>query len=122
MPFSMFPADYSKLPEVAFVVPNLNDDMHDGPISQGDQWLHDNLDAYAQWAKAHNSLLIVTWDENDGSSPTNQIATFAVGAHVKAGQTSSQPVTHYSVLRTIEDAFNLTPINNAKNASDLALG
>ena len=33
-----------------------------------------------QWAKAHNSLLIVTWDENDGSSSTNKIATFAVVA------------------------------------------
>ena len=46
MPFSKFPTDYSKLPNVAFVVPNLDNDMHDGPISQGDQWLQDNLDAY----------------------------------------------------------------------------
>ena len=38
-----------------------------------------------------------------------------------AGQTSSQAITHYDVLRTIESSFNLTPINNAKNASDLAL-
>jgi len=88
----------------------------------GDRWLHDNIDAYAQWAKTHNSLLIVTWDENDGSSSSNKIATFAVGAHMTAGQTSTQPITHYDVLRTIEDVFNLTPINNAKNANDLTLG
>ena len=31
-------------------------------ITNGDTWLHDNLDAYAQWAKTHNSLLNVTAD------------------------------------------------------------
>jgi len=35
MPFSKFPTDYTSLPNVAFVVPNLDNDMHDGPISHG---------------------------------------------------------------------------------------
>jgi hypothetical protein len=64
-----FPTDFSTLPTVAIVVPNLKHDMHDGPadhsIPTGDTWLKDNLDRYYQWAKTHNSLLIVTFDEND---------------------------------------------------------
>ena len=31
----------------------------------GSAWLHEHLDAYAQWAITHNSLLIITWDEDN---------------------------------------------------------
>jgi Phosphoesterase family len=67
--FSTFPkTDLSTLPTVSFVIPGVNDDMHDGTIAQGDAWLRQNLDAYAQWDKANNSLLVVTWDENSGTA------------------------------------------------------
>ena len=50
---------------------------------------------YIQWAITHNSLLILTWDEDDGSA-TSHIATIFVGAHVKAGH-YSESMNHYSV-------------------------
>jgi hypothetical protein len=59
-PFASFPGDFSQLPTVSIVVPNEQDDMHDGSIQQGDAWLKANLDGYVQWAKNNNSLLIVT--------------------------------------------------------------
>ena len=31
----------------------------------GDASLNNNLSAYATWAKANNSLLVVTWEEDD---------------------------------------------------------
>jgi hypothetical protein len=74
--------NYSSLPSVSFVIPNLTDDMHDGTIAQGDTWLKNNINSYAQWAKANNSLLMVTWDENDGTSDGNHVATILYGAHV----------------------------------------
>jgi hypothetical protein len=62
--FADFPTDFDRLPTVAFVIPNLTNDMHNGAtaqrISTGDSWLKQHLDAYYQWAKSHNSLLIVT--------------------------------------------------------------
>src|ERR1700736_6632645 len=73
-PFTSFPANFSKLPTVAWVIPNLNDDMHDGTIQQGDSWLQTNLMAYVTWARNNNSLLIVQFDEDQGTS-TNHIAT-----------------------------------------------
>src|SRR5581483_4873677 len=49
MPFTSFPTtDFSQLPTVSIVVPDLQHDMHDGTIAQGDQWLQQNLGAYAQ--------------------------------------------------------------------------
>jgi hypothetical protein len=38
--FSDFPLDFGSLPTVAFVVPNVDNDMHDGSIQKGDAWLH----------------------------------------------------------------------------------
>ncbi|MBA3825873.1 MAG: acid phosphatase, partial [Ktedonobacterales bacterium] len=83
-PFSSFPSDYGQLPNVAFVVPNLQNDMHDGSVASGDAWLQSNLGNYLTWAQTNNSLLILTWDEDDGA-PANQIPTIFVGAHVKVG-------------------------------------
>src|SRR5207237_307701 len=63
------PSNYASLPTVAFDIPDCNHDMHNGSttarITTGDTWLKDNIDPYYQWAKMHNSLLVVTWDEND---------------------------------------------------------
>ncbi|MET7280962.1 alkaline phosphatase family protein [Kribbella sp. NPDC005582] len=115
--FSSFPTDYTKLPTVSFVVPDMCNDMHDCSIGTGDTWLKSKLDAYAQWAKTHNSLLIVTFDE-DNQSSVNQITTLFVGERVKRGSYSEQ-INHYSVLRTIEDAYGLTPINNAATATPI---
>jgi hypothetical protein len=79
--------------------------MHNGTVQQGDAWLQANIRNYAQWAKTHNSLLIVTWDEDDNSA-NNQIPTIFVGARITPG-TYSETINHYSVLRTLEDLYRL---------------
>ncbi|WP_198675941.1 alkaline phosphatase family protein [Kribbella monticola] len=103
--------NYASLPTVAFVSPNMCNDMHDCSIGTGDTWLKNNLDAYAQWAKTHNSLLIVTFDEDNGSS-SNHIFTTFVGAHTQVGSFSNQ-INHYNVLSTIESAYGLSQLNSA---------
>lgn len=102
-PFSTFPQDFAKLPTVALVIPDQLNDMHDGSIAQGDAWLEKNLEQYAQWALAHNSLLIVTWDEDDGSEG-NRVATMFVGAMIKPGN-SMQRINHYSLLRMLAEMY-----------------
>ncbi|MGA9334097.1 MAG: alkaline phosphatase family protein [Rudaea sp.] len=114
-PFSSFPGDFAALPDVAFVVPNMCDDMHDCSTSTGDTWLQNNLDGYVQWAKTHNSLLVLTWDENDGS-PGNQIPLVFAGARLIPGS-YAEDIDHYSILRTIEDMYALVPLGNAASRS-----
>ena len=115
-PFGDFPTDYSSLPTVSFVVPNEDHNSHDGPLADADQWLQTNLDGYAQWAKTHNSLLIVTWDEGQLVPPFSQrIATIFCGANVQPGAFSAG-ITHYNMLRTIEEFYGLTPLANAADA------
>ncbi|MGA7161940.1 MAG: alkaline phosphatase family protein [Bacteroidota bacterium] len=122
--FSQFPSDFSKLPTVSFVAPNLIDDMHNDPnnVKHGDEWLHTQMDLYYQWAKTHNSLLIVTFDENEDTNgmtgltdPSsskkvmqNRIPTIFAGAHIKHGDYSEgKGITHVSILRTLEAMYGL---------------
>ncbi len=119
-----FPTDFSALPTVAFVIPNLINDMHNGSapasIKAGDTWLCAHLGDYYKWAKQHNSLLIVTFDEDntkhagltDPGDPKpekrNQIATILAGAHIKPGDyEEGKGVTHVNLLRTLEAMYKL---------------
>jgi len=117
-PFTSFPTNFANLPSVAWVIPNLNDDMHDGSIQQGDSWLQTNLLAYVTWAKNNNSLLIIQWDENDGSAG-NQVATIFVGPMVKPGK-YSETINHYNILRTIEDMYGLGHLGNSATAKTIS--
>jgi len=104
-PLEKFPTNFSKLPTVSFIIPNLQNDMHDGTIKQGDQWLKKHIGAYVKWAKKNNSLLIVTWDEDDFSH-NNKIPTVLVGPMVKKGQ-FNENLNHFNLLHTIEDIYGL---------------
>jgi acid phosphatase len=123
--FSEFPttaAGYANLPTVSFVIPNLENDMHNGTIQAGDSWLQQNLNGYVQWAKTNNSLLLVTWDENDYTlQDGNHIATIINGdpSLFVPGQ-SNQVFNSYSVLRTLEDMYGLGYAGNAATSPDLA--
>ena len=116
MPFtSYFPSNYAQLPTVSIVVPNIYDDMHSGPIQQGDAWLRVNLDGYVQWARSNNSLLIVTWDEDD-SSAGNHIPTLFVGPMVTPGP-YGLTINHIDLLRTLEDMYGLPYAGATPNAT-----
>lgn len=116
-PFTSFPMDFTTLPTVSFVIPDLLDDMHDGTIAQGDAWLQQNMDAYIQFAQTHNSLLIITWDEDD-SSMNNQVPTIFLGPMVKQGQ-FAEKINHFNVLRTLEDLYGLTHAGAAASATPI---
>jgi phosphatidylinositol-3-phosphatase len=116
-PFTAFPADYTKLPTVSLVVPNVNNDMHDGSISTGDTWVRNNLDGYVQWAKTHNSLFILTFDEDDYGS-TEHIITIFSGGMVKGGA-YKVTINHFNVLRTIEWMYGLPYAGSAANVKTI---
>jgi phosphatidylinositol-3-phosphatase len=112
LPFSAFPSDYSTLPSVALVVPDLDHDAHDGSLATADDWLRSELGGYATWAASHDSLLIVTFDEQESDKPANRILTVFSGAHVRPGS-YSESIDHVRVLHTIESAFGLPPLGSA---------
>ena len=120
LPMEQFPKDFTKLPTVAFVIPDMDYDMHNigdpgdaEAIKRGDQWLKGNLSAYVEWAKKHNSLLILTFDEDD-FRPVNHIPTIFIGAGIIPGK-YDQHINHYSVLHTIEAMYKL-PVEDTTKA------
>ena len=122
MPFSSFPSDYSRLPTVSLVIPDIVNDMHDGSIATGDAWLKSNMDGYIKWARINNSMLILTWDEGSflfGLFRDNHIPTILIGDKVRTG-VYSQRVDHYDVLGTILDFYGLPRIGKSVDAKPLS--
>src|ERR1700730_12896744 len=73
--------------------------------------------ALCRWAKTHNSLLIVTFDEDDGRSE-NHIATIIYGARVRPGQYVER-ISHYNVLSTLLAMYALPPFAEAATTSPI---
>ena len=118
LPLTSFPSNYDLLPTISFVIPNQNHDMHNGTdperINKADAWLKDLLNGYVQWARSHNSLLIITFDEGyeDGGKKNNHIFTLFVGENVRHGS-YNQTIDHYTVLRTIEEMYGLSFVGSS---------
>ena len=112
--FADFPKDFSKLPTLSFVIPNQDNDMHDGSFEAADEWLKTHIAPYVNWALKHNSLLILTWDEDDFRGD-NRIVTILAGPMVKTGS-SAQRIDHYSVLRTLLDFYGLPAPGASRDA------
>ena len=124
--FGNFPvSDYAALPDVSLVVPNTIHDGHDGPSDQGvvnsDTWLASAMADYLSWAKTHNSLLIVTTDEND-FSPGNHILTVVNGdaGLFQPGQNDAL-ITHDDLLRTLEQWYGAACTAAACQAAGLPM-
>lgn len=115
--YTRFPTDFTQLPTVSFVIPNLCNDMHDCSVATGDTWVKNNLNGYVQWAKTHNSVLLLTFDEDDFSA-SNRIPTLFVGQPVKPGSYSIR-VDHYGILRTLLDMYGLPCVGSACSATPL---
>ena len=111
------PADFAALPTVAVVIPDMCHDMHDCPVADGDSWARDHLSGYVDWARTHNSLLLVTFDEDDGTG-ANHVPTVLVGPMVRPGDSPAR-VDHYTLPRTVEDAYGLPPLGLAASTSAL---
>lgn len=108
---------YAKLPTVTFVHGDQYQSMHDGNIPEGDTWVRNTFGGYADWARTHNSLLVVTFDEDD-FTPANHLPTVFYGANVKPGS-YGETINHYNVLRTVEDMYGLPYLGNDATAAPI---
>jgi hypothetical protein len=106
-----------------FVTPNLCNDMHDCPVATGDAWLQafvPQLLATPQY-QSGDTLIIITWDENDGS-PTNRVPALVLAPSVVPGTQDATPYDHYSLLRTTQEALGLPLLGAAASAPSMRAG
>ena len=127
---------YANLPTVSFVIPNNLNNSHGSndaaPFAtdpsvydllrhNADTWLQQNVDAYVQWARTHNSLLIITGDEGDRARTfANGLTTIITGdPRLFVAGNDANAINHYNLLRTIEDMYGVAPLGNSAGVAHL---
>ena len=114
VPFTQFASDLSnnQLPDFSFVVPNLNDDAHNGTLTQADNWLKTNIAPLLSNSEFQkDGILVVVFDEGASTDTTHgggHIAVLMVGPGVKKQFKSTALYQHQSLLRTVMSAFGMT--------------
>lgn len=103
--FEDFPSDYSMLEDVVCISPNLQNDMHDGTVEQGDRWLKEKLSSLVEWCTSHNSIFVLYWDESETDND-NCIPVIAVGEKVKRNYKLRTRYDHYSWSKTVSAMFD----------------
>jgi hypothetical protein len=91
-----------RLPDFALITPDLCHDMHDCSVSTGDAWLRRFLPPLL---RQRGTVVFVTFDEAFGPDPG--VPALALGPLVRPGSTFRPVMSHYGLLRTIEDGFGL---------------
>jgi acid phosphatase len=101
-----------------YVVPNLDDDMHNGTYATADTWIKNQLAVvFASRWYASGGIVILTWDEGEGP---DQIATIVIAAN-DHGRRLATAGNHYGLLRCIEQAYGVSLLGNAGNAANGSL-
>ena len=134
VPFTQLATDLAagKLPAFSFITPNLIDDMHNGTVADGDNWLSANLPTILNSPEytSGSTAVFITWDEGEGGT-SNKCATNTtdVGCHVAtllispstpAGKKSGTLFNHYSLLGTAEQLLGLPKLAKAATAKSMA--
>lgn len=110
-PFTQFATDvaHGTLPKYSFIVPNIDDDAHNGTAQKADAWLHSKvigpLSTNSSFEPGGTGVLIVDFDESVDSDTAHgggHVAAVMWGPNVKADykQSSSTVYQHQSMLRT----------------------
>ncbi len=130
VPLNSLESDLSgnRLPNFAYIMPNLCNSGHDCSAATADKWVSDMVaKLQASPALGNNSLIIVAFDEASDKDKTGccGISTPA-GGHVAAvlisptalpDMSDNTAYSHYSLLKTILTAWNLPALGATAMAS-----
>jgi hypothetical protein len=100
-----------RLPNYSFYSPNMFNDGHDTSLETSTAWLRRFEESLKTTVGMHQrTLLMITWDEGGGDDfRSNRVLAILIGDGVVPGRYADR-LTHYSLLRTIEDNFGLLPV------------
>lgn len=105
-------------PNFVWITPDLCHDGHDCSTRVADDYLAGlvpKIIASPAWQK--DGLLLITWDEDDGSTD-NRVPAIVVARGLTQHETS-RPHDHYSLLAMVEDRLGLPRLGQARGAEPL---
>jgi phosphatidylinositol-3-phosphatase len=115
VPFTQLRVDLGQnaLPDFALIVPNMCNSMHDCSVHTGDRWLARVLPPLLALP---NTVVFITFDEGNGG---NHVPALGVGTAVRRATRVTTPTNHYSLLRTIEQAWGLPLLGHSAGAKPI---
>jgi hypothetical protein len=119
VPFGRLAADVRtrSLPDYSLVVPDMCNDMHDCSVATGDRWLEANVVPLLASPALAGSVVFVVFDEGTTSrGGGGNVTALAAGPAVRPGATFKAAVSHYSLLRTVEQAWGLPLLGKSAQA------
>jgi acid phosphatase len=107
----------NQVPKYAFITPNLDNDMHDGTVAQGDAWLSQELPKImATDAYKNNGVIFLLWDEGSGTlGPGDDPPFIVISPMAQAGMTSKVTYDTSSYLKTVQSILGVEPVPCAKD-------
>ena len=93
--------------------------MHDCPVAAGDAWLSAFLKPLLTSAQLNRGAVFVVFDEPSKTLTEKRLPTLVLGPAVRRGARSKTALTHYGLLRTIEDAWRLPHLGKAASATPI---
>jgi phosphatidylinositol-3-phosphatase len=107
-----------RLPDFAFVVPDLCHSMHDCSVAAGDTWLASQLPPLLALPK---TVVFVVFDEGaTDDHGGGHVPALALGTAVRRGARFTAVTNHYGLLRTIEDAWGLPLLGRSARATPVS--
>jgi acid phosphatase len=107
------------LPNVGFLIPNLDHDAHDGSLAAADSWLQQQLAPVLSSTdfRSGRLVVVVTADEDEGGSGNRVLTT--VLSPLISHEVVNTPLTHYSLTRFIAQVLGVEPLRNGATAPDM---
>jgi len=123
--------DSGSLPNFIFITPNLCNDAHDCGLDVADAWMTELLSRLVPALDATKEpyLLVMTFDEGQGEHSCcglpreagGRIPVVFYSPLVKNGFEDDTPYTHYSLLKTISEAWGLPYLGHAADDSNVLI-
>jgi phosphatidylinositol-3-phosphatase len=120
----------NQLPNFLFIMPNMCNSGHDCDSQTADIWIN-NMVAKLKTSPAlgKNSLIVITYDEGSekstgsccglGAKAGGQVATVLISPIAKQKFNDSTAYSHYSMLKMILSAWNLSDIGQSSSAPQI---
>jgi len=98
------------LAALSFVTPNLDNDMHNGTVTQGDNWLYTYMPLIltSKSYLAGEVVVLVLWDEQATVDFGGAVPNLFVSPYITAGTVVSTQLNHFATLRAMEKALGIS--------------
>lgn len=119
VPFTQFATDLqnNQLPQYSFIVPNMQDDAHDGSLNQADSWLQTNIAPLISSSTFQkDGLLIILFDESftsDTQHGGGQVGMVVISPLAKKGYQSTTLYQHQNTCQLLLQGLGLTSFPGA---------